>query len=145
MCLVQQREALLLQLVRTNLDGVSVGDLELDARLRHRSISWPIGSAEAGLCSLRQWPDADALATADVFTVQIVIFRPHQWQPKRIHVQPSADAGVRGDHCNTRDELHIHDVTFRHCFDSSDDRRILLRQRRYRARVARTWPVSIAA
>ena len=126
MCLVQQREALLLQLVRTDLDGVSVGDLELDARLRHRSISWPIGSAEAGLRSLRQWPDAEALTTVDVFTVQIVILRPHQWEPKRIHVQPSADARVRGDHCDTCDELHIHDVTFRHCFDSSDDRRILL-------------------
>src|SRR6478609_4284783 len=59
-------------------------------------------------------------------TVQIVIFRPHQWEPKPIHVEPSADARVRGDHCDTRDELHIHDVTFRHCFDSSDDRRILL-------------------
>jgi hypothetical protein len=94
--------------------------------LRHRSISWPIGSAEAGLRSLRQWPDAEALTTVDVFTVQIVIFRPHQWEPKRIHVQPSADARVRGDHCDTRDELHIHEVTFRLCFDSSDDRRILL-------------------
>src|SRR6478609_3478563 len=110
MCLVQQREALLLQLVRTDLDGVSVGDLEL----------------EAGLRSLRQWPDAEALTTVDVFTVQIVIFRPHQWEPKRIHVEPSADARVRGDHCDTRDELHIHEVTFRLCFDSSDDRRILL-------------------
>ena len=74
MCLVQQREALLLQLVRTDLDGVSVGDLELDARLRHRSISWPFGSAEAGLRSLRQWSHAKTLATADVFTVQIVLF-----------------------------------------------------------------------
>jgi hypothetical protein len=45
---------------------------------------------------------------------------------KRIHVEPSADARVRGDHCDTRDELHIHEVTFRLCFDSSDDRRIML-------------------
>ena len=71
MCLVQQREALLLQLVRTDLDGVSVGDLELDAGLRHRSISWPIGSAEARLRSLRQWPDTEALTTVDALRVRV--------------------------------------------------------------------------
>ena len=38
-CLVQQREAHVFQLVRSDLDGVNIGDLELDARLRHRSIS----------------------------------------------------------------------------------------------------------
>jgi hypothetical protein len=52
-CLVHQRVALFFQLVRSDLDGVSVRDLELDARLRHRSIGWPVRGAEAGLCSLR--------------------------------------------------------------------------------------------
>ena len=36
-------------------------------------------------------------------------------QPKRLDVQPSAGAGVRADHCDASDELHIHDVTFRRC------------------------------
>src|SRR6266511_2111310 len=98
----------------TPLASWSVRDLELDARLRHRSIRWPVRGAEAGLCSLSQGPDAEALTTVDVFTVQIVILRPRERQPKCIHVQPSADARVRGNHRDARDKLHIHDVTFRH-------------------------------
>src|SRR6267143_3028570 len=35
-CVVEQREALLFQLVRCDLDGLSVRDLELYARLWHR-------------------------------------------------------------------------------------------------------------
>src|SRR6478672_13648368 len=57
-CVVQQREALLLQLVRCDLDGVGVRDLELDASLRHRPLNWPVRRAKARLRSLSQGPDA---------------------------------------------------------------------------------------
>jgi hypothetical protein len=114
-CLVEQREALLLQLVRSGLDGVSVRDLKLDTRLWHRSLSWPVSRAEARLRSLSQGLDAEVLAAVDVFTVQVVVtFRRGERQAKRVHVQPSADARVGGDDCDAGDELHIHDVTFRH-------------------------------
>src|SRR5258706_13574530 len=53
-CVVEQREALLLQLVR---------DLELDARLWHRPLHWPVRRAEARLRSLSQGPDPEGLAT----------------------------------------------------------------------------------
>src|SRR5712671_4702453 len=79
-CVVEQREALLLQLVRCDLDGLSVRDLELDARL----------------CSLSQGPDPEGLATVDVFTVQVAVTFCGQRQAKRVYVQPSADARVRG-------------------------------------------------
>ena len=48
---MQQREVLLLQLLRSDLDDLSVRDLELelDARLRHRPLHWPVRHAEARL------------------------------------------------------------------------------------------------
>ncbi|MDT5347859.1 MAG: hypothetical protein QOH91_1146, partial [Mycobacterium sp.] len=61
MCVVQQREAPLLQLVRCDLDGVGVRDLELDAGLRHRPLNWPVRRAKARLRSLSQGPDAEDL------------------------------------------------------------------------------------
>src|SRR5450756_2870367 len=61
-CVVEQREALLLQLVRCDLDGLSVRDLELDARLWHRPLHWPVRRAEACLRSLSQGPDPEGLA-----------------------------------------------------------------------------------
>jgi len=70
---VQQREALVLQLVCSDLDGVRVRNLELDARLRYQTISRPVRGAEAGLRSLSQRPDAEGLTTVDVFTVQIAV------------------------------------------------------------------------
>ena len=53
-CVVEQREALLLQLVRCGLDGLRISDLELDARLWHRPLRWPVRRAEARLRSLSQ-------------------------------------------------------------------------------------------
>ena len=58
---VQQPEALLLQLVRCDLDGVGVRDLELDAGLRHRRLNGPVRRAKARLRSLSQGPDAEGL------------------------------------------------------------------------------------
>ena len=86
---------------------VSVRDLELDARLRHRPLHWPVRRAEARLRSLSQRPDPEGLATVDVFTVQVAVTFCGQRQAKRVHVQPSADARVRGDDCDAGDELHI--------------------------------------
>jgi hypothetical protein len=109
---VQQREPLLFQVVRSDLDGVNIGDLELDAHLRQRSISWPVRGSEAGLGSLSQGPDAEALTAVDVFAVQVPVSFRRERQPNCFEVQPSADRGVGRDHCDARDELHIHCVTF---------------------------------
>lgn len=78
----------------------------------HRPLNWPVRRAKARLRSLSQGPDAEGLATVDVFTVQVAVGFRGQWQAKRVHVQPSADGRLGGDHCNARDELHIHGVTF---------------------------------
>jgi len=51
---VEQREALLLQLVRHDLHGVSIRDLELDAHRRPRPLTWPVTGTDAGLRSLSQ-------------------------------------------------------------------------------------------
>src|SRR5258708_23106946 len=110
---VEQREALLLQLVRCDLDGLSVRDLELDARLWHRPLHWPVRRAEARLRSLSQGPDPEGLATVDVFTVQVAVTFCGQRQAKRVHVQPSADARARGDHCDAGDELPFPASTLR--------------------------------
>src|SRR5258708_7129633 len=113
-CVVQQREALVLQLVRSDPDGVSVRGLEIDPRLRHRPLHWPVRRAEARPCSLGQGPDPEGLAPLDVFAVQIAVTFGGQRQAKRVYVEPAADARVRGDHRDAGDELHVHDVTFRH-------------------------------
>jgi len=60
-CLVWQREASVLQLVRSDLDGANVRDLELDARPRHRTTDRPDRRAAPGLRSLSQRPDAEGL------------------------------------------------------------------------------------
>src|SRR5260370_21792173 len=62
-CVVEQREALLLQLVRCDLDGLSVRDLEFDARLWHRPFHWPVRRSEARPPSLGQGPSPEGLAT----------------------------------------------------------------------------------
>jgi hypothetical protein len=92
---------------------VSVRDLELDDRLWHRPLHWPARRAQARLRSLSQGPDPEGLATVDVFTVQVAVTFCGERQAERVHVQPTADARVRGDNCDAGDELHIHDVTFR--------------------------------
>jgi len=48
---------------------LTVRDLELDACLRHRSVRRPFRGAEAGLRSLAERPDAEALAAVDVLAV----------------------------------------------------------------------------
>ena len=73
---MQQREALVFQLVPSDLDGVNIGDLELEAHLRNRSISWPVSGSEAGLGSLIQRPDAEALTAVDVFAVRLPSLPP---------------------------------------------------------------------
>jgi hypothetical protein len=50
------------------------------------------------LRSLSQGPDAEGLATVDVFTVQVAVGFRGQWQAKRVHVQPSADRKVSPVH-----------------------------------------------
>src|SRR5664279_5834647 len=80
----------------------------LDTRLRHRSISWPVRGSEAGLGSLSQGPDAEALAAVDVFAVQVPVSFHGERQPQCVEVQPSAVRGAGRDHCDARDELHIH-------------------------------------
>src|SRR5262245_38904623 len=86
MCVVQKREALLLQLVCCDLDGAGVRDLELDAGLRHRQLNWPVRRAKARLRSLSEGPDAEGLAAVDVFTVQVAVGFRGQGQAKRVHV-----------------------------------------------------------
>src|SRR5712691_11772506 len=81
-CVVEQREALLLQLVRCDLDGLSVRDLELDARLWDRPLHWPVRGAEARLRSLRQGPDPEGITTVDVFAVQVAVTFCGQRQAK---------------------------------------------------------------
>ena len=44
----------------------------------------------------------------DVLTVQVPVGVFRQRQPERVHVQRSADAGIRGDHGNACHELHLH-------------------------------------
>src|ERR1700689_2878499 len=72
-CAVEQREALLLQFVRCALDGLSVRDLELEARLRHGPFRGPVRRAEARLRGLSQGPDPEGLAAVDVLTVQVAV------------------------------------------------------------------------
>src|SRR5437868_15394023 len=52
-CLMKQTEAVLLQLLGSDLDRVSIRHLELDARLWHRPVTRPLGCAEARLRGLR--------------------------------------------------------------------------------------------
>src|ERR1035441_5296310 len=85
-CVVEQREALLLQLVRCDPDGLSVRALDLDARLWPRPLHWPVRRAEARLRSLSQGPDPEGLATVDVFAVQVAVTFCGQRQAKRVHV-----------------------------------------------------------
>jgi hypothetical protein len=70
---VKEREPLLAQLLRGGLHAVGVRDLELDARLRHRSILWPLRGAEARLCSLGERPNAEARAALYVLAMQVVV------------------------------------------------------------------------
>src|SRR6266496_2715426 len=77
-CVVQQSEALVLQLVGSGLDGVGVGNLELDARLGYRPIIWPLRRAEAGSRSFGQRPDPERLASFDVFAIQVAVTFPGQ-------------------------------------------------------------------
>src|SRR5258708_33932333 len=106
-CVVEQREALLLQLGRCDLDGLRVRDLELDARLWHRPLHWPVRRAEARLRSLSQGPDPEGLATVDVFPGQVTVTFCGQRQAKPVHLQPSADARVRRDGCDLVDDLQF--------------------------------------
>jgi len=87
-CVVEQREALLLQLVRCDLDGLSVRDLELDARLWHRPLHWPVRRAEACLRSLSQGPGPEGLATVDVFAVQAGSHHPPAGRPAHRVIPP---------------------------------------------------------
>ena len=73
--MVQQLEALSLELGGCSLDGRGVGDLELDAGLGDRTVLWPLPGAEAGLRSLRQRPDTEMLATADLLAAEIIARR----------------------------------------------------------------------
>src|SRR5260370_4208563 len=90
-CVVEQREALLLQLARCDLDGLRVRDLELDARLWHRPLHWPVRRAEAPLRSLSQSPAPQGLATADVFTVHVAVTFCGPRPANRVCVAPAAD------------------------------------------------------
>ena len=67
-----------LQLIGSDLDGVSVGNLELDARLGYRPIIWPVRRAEAGSRSLGQRPDPEGLASFNAFAVQVAATLPGQ-------------------------------------------------------------------
>ena len=51
----------------------TVSAFELDARLRHGPLCWPVRRAEARLGSLSQRPDPEGLATVDVFAVQVAV------------------------------------------------------------------------
>src|SRR5690349_9752873 len=66
---VEKGEPLLGQFLGSDPHAVGVRDLELDACLRHRSVRRPFRGAEAGLRSLAERPDAEAVAAVDVLAV----------------------------------------------------------------------------
>jgi len=66
---VEKGEPVLGQFLGCDPHAIGVRDLELDARLRHRSVRRPFRGAEAGLRSLAERPDAEALAAVDVLAV----------------------------------------------------------------------------
>ena len=81
------------------------------ARLRHRPLHGPVSRAEA-----RPRSAARPRRTCNRRSLrcEITITFRGQRQAKRIHVQHSTDARFGGDNCDAGNELHIHDVTFRH-------------------------------
>ena len=66
---MEKGEPVLGQFLGCDPHAIGVRDLELDARLRHRSVRRPFRGTEAVLRSLTERPDAEALAAVDVLAV----------------------------------------------------------------------------
>jgi hypothetical protein len=102
------------ELVRGPRHRVGVGDLELDARLRHGVRGGPLVGSEARLGRLAQWPDAEMPAAGDLLAVEVLIaLRMLQRKADGVDVETAAGPGIRGDHRDARDELHLHGSSFR--------------------------------
>lgn len=82
--LVKEGEALVLELLCCELHAVRVGDFELDADLRYRSINRPFRDSETGLRSLCERPDAEASTADQVLGVQVVVRLLGEGQTQRI-------------------------------------------------------------
>src|SRR5215217_9559930 len=105
---MQKLVAGLTQIVCRRADRRRVGDVELDADLRNRPLSWPLSGPEASLSRLRQRPHAEALAPADLLAVVVPIAAETlERQTQGVDVQLSARRRVRGDHRHGRQELDL--------------------------------------
>ena len=111
LCAVEESEPVSAQFFGGDPHPIRVRHLELDARLRNRSICRPFRGAEAGFRCLGQRPHAKALTTVYLLAVDIAVRLTRQWQPERIDIKTSARRSVRTYHRDTANELHIHDNT----------------------------------
>jgi hypothetical protein len=89
-------------------DCVCAGHVELDADLRHGSISRPLAVPEAGLSGLGQRPDPEGLAPGDRFAVKVAAVLAFKGEPERIDVETSTARWVWGYHGHGGDELDVH-------------------------------------
>src|SRR4051812_12080342 len=105
---MQKLVAGLAQIVSRRADRRRIGDIELDADLRNRPLSWPLSGPEASLGSLRQRPHTEALATADLLAVVVSIAAEAlKRQTQGVDVQLSARRRVRRDHRHGRQKLNL--------------------------------------
>src|SRR5919204_3557585 len=86
-----------------------IRDIELDAHLRHGPLRRPLRGAEARLGGLRQRPDTEVLAAADLVRVVVpVSLAAGERQAQRVDVQLAAVGRVGGDNGQGREELDVH-------------------------------------
>ena len=106
---VQQIVARVLQLLRRCGHRRRVGDVELDADLRHRPVRRPLVGPEARLGGLRQRPDTEVPAAVDPVGVVVRVGAlALEGQPEGVDVEPAAGGRVGRDRRHAREELDVH-------------------------------------
>ena len=70
---VKEGEARLHEFFTGSFHLLGIGDLELDAGLRDRSVGGPLIAVEARPRGLPQRPDAEVLGSGDLLAVQVVV------------------------------------------------------------------------
>src|SRR5437763_11549481 len=101
------------ELVGCGLHAGHVGDVALDADLRHRQVRRPLLVPEARLRGLRERPHSKMLRAGYLLTVEVAVAAlVGQRKPKRVDVQPTRPRGVGRDHGDARDELDLHPSSF---------------------------------
>src|SRR5256885_8323401 len=101
---MDQPVALGLELVGSRGD---VGDLELDAGLRHGNLTRPFRRPEAGCCRLRERPKSEVLRPAEALGVHVVASTAFERKAECVHVKGVGCTCVSYDRGDARYELDI--------------------------------------